>query len=82
MGKNCIEGAAEQGERADIRKALVIKAKWRKYSDCAMKEFGVPESVARRVAGNSRGWWRNADQLVKTLLTIVCFDQLGVPRLS
>ena len=27
MNKNCIEGAAKQGERAIYREALVIKAK-------------------------------------------------------
>jgi len=29
MNKNCIEGAAEQGERAIYREALVIKARRR-----------------------------------------------------
>jgi hypothetical protein len=29
MNKNRIEGAAEQGERAKNREALVIKARWR-----------------------------------------------------
>ena len=38
MNKNRIEGAAEQGERAHDREALVIKAKWRKSSGCAEKE--------------------------------------------
>ena len=38
MGKNRIEGAAEQGERASIREALVIKAKRRKFGGCAAKE--------------------------------------------
>ena len=38
MNKNCIEGAAKQGERAWNRKAFVIKAKWRKCGGCAMKE--------------------------------------------
>ena len=38
MNKNRIEGAAKQGERAMNRKALVIKAKWRKCGGCAMKE--------------------------------------------
>jgi hypothetical protein len=38
MDKNRIEGAAKQGERASIRKALVIKAKRRKCGGCAMKE--------------------------------------------
>lgn len=38
MDKNCIEGAAEQGERATNREALVTKAKWRRCSVCAVKE--------------------------------------------
>jgi len=38
MDKNRIEGAAKQGERASICKALVIKAKRRKCGGCAMKE--------------------------------------------
>ncbi|TXG88763.1 MAG: hypothetical protein E6R15_11040 [Zoogloea sp.] len=38
MDKNRIEGAAEQGERANDREALVIKAKWRKSGGCAAKE--------------------------------------------
>ena len=46
MDKNRIEGAAEQGERARDREALVIKAKWRptgisfghKFGGCAEKE--------------------------------------------
>ena len=38
MNKNRIEGAAEQGERARNREALVIKARWRKSGGCAEKE--------------------------------------------
>jgi hypothetical protein len=38
MDKNRIEGAAEQGERARSREALVIKAKWRKSGGCAVRE--------------------------------------------
>ncbi len=38
MGKKLREGAAEQGERAKNREALVTKAKWRKCSGSAMKE--------------------------------------------
>jgi hypothetical protein len=38
MDKNRIEGAAKQGERASIRKALVIKARRRRCGGCAMKE--------------------------------------------
>lgn len=43
---------------------------------------GAAPLVARRVAASSRCWWRNADRLLKTVLTIAYFDQLGVPRLS
>jgi len=38
MDKNRIEGAAEQGERARNREALVIKAKRRRSGGCAVKE--------------------------------------------
>jgi hypothetical protein len=38
MNKNRIEGAAEQGDRAKNREALVIKAKWRRFGGCAVKE--------------------------------------------
>jgi hypothetical protein len=38
MDKNRIEGAAEQGERARSREALVIKATWRKSGGGAAKE--------------------------------------------
>ena len=38
MDKNRIEGVTEQGERAEYREALVIKAKWRKSGGCAVKE--------------------------------------------
>jgi RNA-directed DNA polymerase len=47
-----------------------------------LKALGAGETVARRVAGNSRRWWRNSDRLLKTVLTIAYFDRLGVPRLS
>ena len=38
MDKNRIQGAAEQGERAHNREALVIKAKRRRSGGCAVKE--------------------------------------------
>ena len=47
-----------------------------------LKALGAAETVARRVAANSRCWWRNSDRLLKTVLTIAYFDRLGVPRLS
>jgi RNA-directed DNA polymerase len=47
-----------------------------------LKALGAGETAAKRVAANSRRWWRNSDGLLKTVLTIACFDRLGVPRLS
>ena len=44
--------------------------------------LGAAEHVAKRVAGNSRCWWRNSDGDIKRVLTIAYFDKLGVPRLS
>src|SRR3982751_3127356 len=41
MNKNRIRGAAEQGERATNREALVVKAKRRKSGGCAVKECGL-----------------------------------------
>ena len=38
MNKNRIEGVAKQGERARIREAPVIKARWRRCGGCAAKE--------------------------------------------
>ena len=46
-----------------------------------LKALGAPEIVARRVAGNSHSWWRNSYRLINSILTIACFDRLGVPRL-
>jgi hypothetical protein len=38
MYKNRIGGAAEWGERAMVRKAPMVKRKWRKSGDRAMKD--------------------------------------------
>lgn len=48
----------------------------------AIRALGGSATVAQRVAGNSRCWWRNSDGLLKTVLTIAYFDRLGMPRLS
>ena len=47
-----------------------------------LKSLGAVETVASRVAANSRRRWRNCGHLLKTVLTIAHFDKLGVPRLS
>ena len=57
---------------------------WKKPSTIyrELKALGAAQNVAKRVAANSRRWWRNSDGLLKTVLTIAHFDRLGVPRLS
>ena len=47
-----------------------------------LTQRGAAQTVVRRVAANSRRWWRNSDGLLNTVLTIAYFDRLGVPRLS
>ncbi|OJX34122.1 MAG: group II intron reverse transcriptase/maturase [Burkholderiales bacterium 68-12] len=44
--------------------------------------LGATPQVARRVAANSRRWWRNSGKALNGALTIAWFDRLGLPRLS
>ncbi len=47
-----------------------------------LKALGATQDVAKRVAVNSRRWWRNSAKLLNSVLTIAYFDSLGVPRFS
>jgi RNA-directed DNA polymerase len=47
-----------------------------------LKALSAPAIVARRIAANSRCWWRNSAKLLNSVLTIGYFDRLGLPRLS
>ena len=52
MNKNRIEGAAEQGDRAMNREALVIKARRRRFGGCAAKECVLTRGdLASRLKG-------------------------------
>jgi hypothetical protein len=44
--------------------------------------LGAKPDVARRVAANSRRWWRNGGMLLNAVLTLNWSDRLGLPRLS
>ena len=44
--------------------------------------LGASEGAARKVAANSRCWWRNSCQSANLAMPIAYFDRLGVPRLS
>lgn len=47
-----------------------------------LKAMGASEEDARKVAGNSRCWWRNSRMRLNRAMPIAYFDRLGVPRLS
>jgi RNA-directed DNA polymerase len=47
-----------------------------------LKTLGAAETVARRLAANSRCGWRNSAKLLNSVLTIAHFDQMGLSRLS
>jgi RNA-directed DNA polymerase len=44
--------------------------------------LGASAADARRVAANSRCWWRNSRYALNRAMPIAYFDRLGVPRLS
>jgi len=63
MNKNRIEGAAEQGERARNREALVIKARRRKSGGCAAKECVLTwGDLALRLKGRRGGHGARSQQ--------------------
>jgi group II intron reverse transcriptase/maturase len=47
-----------------------------------LKAMGASETDARKVAANSRCWWRNSRMALNRAMPIAYFDRLGVPRLS
>ena len=47
-----------------------------------LKAMGASDTDARKVAANSRCWWRNSRMRLNRALPIAYFDRLGVPRLS
>jgi RNA-directed DNA polymerase len=47
-----------------------------------LRAMGASHEVARRIAANSRRWWRNSGKLLNSVLNLAWFDRLGLPRLS
>lgn len=75
---------AELDEWIRHRLRLVQLKQWKRgpaiYRE--MKRLGANEDAARKVAGNSRCWWRNSGQLLHTALPKSYYDRMGVPRLA
>ena len=72
----------DQGLRHRLR-AIQLK-QWRRGTTIyrELRVLGAKPEVARRVAANSRCWWRNSAMLLNSVLTLAWFDRLGLPRLS
>lgn len=67
------------------RRLRAIQLKQWKRGKTMFRELtamGAPIWAARKVAANSRCWWRNSAKALHNVLTIAYFDRLGVPRLS
>ena len=79
MDKNRIEGAAEQGERACDREALVIKAKRRKSGGCAVKECVLNRGY---LASWLKGRWLNPEREVSRGRSSCRFGAKGQTRRS
>ena len=47
-----------------------------------LRNRGLSDIGARRVAVNDRRWWRNSAMLINVAFPIRYFDELGVPRLA
>jgi group II intron reverse transcriptase/maturase len=44
--------------------------------------LGAKEETARRIAGNSRSWWKNSRYLLNSVLTKAWFAEMGLPNLQ
>lgn len=72
----------DKGLRHRLR-AIQLK-QWKRGSTMyrELRTLGANADVARRVAANSRRWWRNSAMLLNGVLNSAWFDRLGLPRLS
>ena len=63
-------------------RAIQLK-QWKRGSKMygELVKLGAAEGVARRVATNSRCWWRNSGKQINMVMTITYFDGIGAPRL-
>lgn len=67
------------------RRLRAIQLKHWRYGTVVFRELralGASVDTAKQAASNARRWWYKSDRVLKTVLTIAYFDELGVPRLS
>jgi RNA-directed DNA polymerase len=66
------------------RLRMVQLKQWRRGTTIyrELKRLGVAEDVARKVAANSRRWWKNSSRMLNTALPNSYYDRMGIPRLA
>jgi RNA-directed DNA polymerase len=66
------------------RLRMVQLKQWRRGTTTyrELKRLGAAEDVARKVAANSRRWWKNSSQVLHTALPNSYYDRMGIPRLA
>lgn len=68
--------------RHRLRAVQLKQWKRGKTMDRELLALGAKPEVARRIAANSRRWWRNSGMLLNAVLDLKWADELGMPRLS
>jgi RNA-directed DNA polymerase len=66
------------------RLRMVQLKQWRRGTTIyrELKRLGAAEDVARKVAANSRRWWKNSSQVLNIALPNSSYDRMGIPRLA
>ncbi len=75
---------AEAGSNEAKRRRRRPRPRWRMSSGELVKRGMRPDGPtgARRIAANSRRWWRNSGKAINIAFPISYFDNLGLPRLA
>src|SRR5438045_5084128 len=77
-------GSGESSTRLRHRLRAIQLKQWKRGTTMyrELLALGAKLDVARKVAANSRRWWRNSGMLLNAVLTLNWSDRLGLPRLS
>lgn len=64
-------------------RAIQLK-QWKRGSTIyrELRARGMSEQIARRIAANSRRWWKNSGMSLNAAIPNSYFDELGLPRLG
>jgi group II intron reverse transcriptase/maturase len=77
--------AFDEHDRWIRRRLRMIQLKqWKRGTTTyrELKRLNAPEDIARKVAANTRRWWKTSGNLLHAVLNLAWADALGVPRLA